>query len=164
MLLRSNRTTLCRHQKSVTTALSTCRALLPHPRTLADPRSPVLPAARAEAPCSEHAADGGCFKTHFAGFFLLLLFFVKCLRCVSGASGYQVRCGPGKKQSSSRKRGRAWGRQQRACRAPAPHLSASPARRLSRPGAIWSSPTMVSEHTAAEITTQWYGELLISCQ
>lgn len=40
----------------------------------ADPSSPVLPAARAEAPCSEHAADGGCFKTRFAGFFFAFIF------------------------------------------------------------------------------------------
>lgn len=130
----------------------------------ADPSSPVLPSARAEAPCSEHAADGGCFKTRFAGFFFAFIF---CQVLTLGLRSQRV---PGEVRSWEKNRaaaeseaGPGGGSSVPAALQP-PAVPASPAWRLSRPGAIWSSPTMVSEHTAAEITTQWYGELLIPCQ
>lgn len=118
-------------------------------------RTPVLLPTRAKVAFSDHREDGERLKKTLCRRKVLhCFFFADCqmLRedlknqtvpqaCVTPPSvGRQTRCGPGNNRVAAKRENMpAGGRQHRACCSNLPPSFASPAWKLSRPGAIWSS-------------------------
>lgn len=117
---------------------------------------PVLPATCAQEAFPDCRGDRGCFKNHFASVKYCTTFFADCQdaqnrsqkpdsttgMCYTTCSGETGQVWSWKQHTGSRKGEQPWRRQQHACHTHCSNLPpsfASPAWKLSRPGAIWSS-------------------------
>lgn len=114
------------------------------------------PATCAQEAFPDCRGDRGCFKNHFASVKYCTAFFADCQdaqnrsqkpdsttgMCYTTCSGETGQVWSWKQHTGSRKGEQPWRRQQHACHTHCSNLPpsfASPAWKLSRPGAIWSS-------------------------